>query len=234
MIRRSVVSLAGWAIMLMAAVGVRADSLSPPAEGDAAANGYWSFQPYQTGADPGSPFAITLTGSGEISGMSLGAWSTPATGPVVTDLTWQPDQFTLGPDYGPILVTWTALSPGEFTVTASLPASQVSSGFALGASSGSAVPFDSGLSPADASNPFCETMTFGVGDTIGFVAKSGGSADRSPGGLVVNFGSPLPAPVPEPSDSLALLGMLCVVLAGAVWTVQRNRGHGLAAATTVR
>jgi PEP-CTERM motif len=77
------------------------------------------------------------------------------------------------------------------------------------------------LDPTVSSGSFSESMSFGVGDTIAFVASSGGGTDQS-SGFLVSFGPAL-EPVPEPSAVVALLGLCGMGLLGAIWAWRRGR-----------
>ena len=118
MVSKDAVRLVAVVVMLMAAVSVRADSLPPVSSGGP--NGYWSFAPYQSGSDPSSSTMFGLSGVGQMTDLTFGSWSNPQSGTVSTDLAWQPDKLTLGANYGPIVVTWTSLSAGDYTVTATI------------------------------------------------------------------------------------------------------------------
>jgi hypothetical protein len=240
MVSKDAVRLVALVVMLTAAVSVRADSLPPLSSGGP--NGYWSFAPYQSGSDPSGSTMFGLSGSGQMTDLTFGSWSNPQSGTVFTDLTWQPDKLTLGPNFGPIVVTWTSLSAGDYTVTATVSPSLLG-GLSSGQFARFATPFAGGLDPTISSGSFSETMSFGVGDTIGFVASSGGSTDQS-SGFLVSFGPALapnnpgsppqdpgsppqdpgsPAPqVPEPSAEVALLGLCGMGLLGAVWAWRRG------------
>ena len=230
MVSKDAVRLVALVVMLTAAVSARADSLPPVLSGGP--NGYWSFAPYQSGSDPSGSTMFGLSGVGQMTGLTFGSWSNPQSGTVSTDLAWQPDKLTLGANYGPIVVTWTSLSAGDYTVTATISPSLLG-----GSSSGQfarfATPLAGGLDPTISSGSFSESMSFGVGDTIAFVASSGSSTSQSSGFLVSfapalapnNPGSPPqdPAPVPEPSAVVALLGLCGMGLLGAVWAWRRSR-----------
>jgi len=118
MVSKDAVRLVALVVMLTAAVSARADSL-PPVSGSGP-NGYWSFGPYQSGSDPSASTMFGVSGFGQMTDLTFGSWSNPQSGTVFTDLTWQPDKFTLGADYGPIVVTWTSLSAGDYTVNATI------------------------------------------------------------------------------------------------------------------
>jgi PEP-CTERM motif len=220
MVSKDAVRLVALVVILAAAVSVRADSLPPLSSGGP--NGYWSFGPYQGGSDPSGSTMFGLSGSGQMTGLTLGSWSNPQSGTVSTDLTWQPDKLTLGPDFGPIVVTWTSLSAGDYTVTASISPSLLGSGSSSGQFSRFATPFVGSLDPTISSGSFSESMSFGVGDTIAFVASSGGSTDQS-SGFLVSFSPALAPPVPEPSAVVALLGLCGMGLLGAIWACRRSR-----------
>jgi len=229
MVSKDAVRLVALVVMLTAAVSVRADSLPPVSSGGP--NGDWSFAPYQSGTDPSGSTMFGLSGVGHMTGLTFGSWSNPQSGTVSTDLTWQPDKLTVGPDFGPIVVTWTSLSAGDYTVTATISPSLLGSGSSSGQFSRFATPLAGSLDPTISSGSFSETMSFGVGDTIGFVASSGSSTGQS-FGFLVSSGSQNPgtAPqepgspaVPEPSAVVALLGLCGMGLLGAVWACRRSR-----------
>ena len=221
--------MAGLVVMLTAAVSARADSLPPLSSGGP--NGYWSFGAYQSGSDPNASTMFGVSGFGQMTDLTFGSWSNQQSGTMSTDLTWQPDRFTLGADYGPIVVKWTSLSAGDYTVTATISPSTLGSGSSSGQFARFATPFVGSLDPTISSGSFSESMSFGVGDTISFVATSGGSIDQS-SGFLVSFapalashdpGSPPqdPPQVPEPSAVVALLGLCGMGLLGAVWVWRR-------------
>lgn len=142
-------------------------------------NGYWSFAPYQSGSDPSGSTMFGLSGVGQMTGLTFGSWSNPQSGTVSTDLAWQPDKLTLGANYGPIVVT-------DLFVRRRLHGDRDHFAESLGGSSSGqfarfATPLAGGLDPTISSGSFSESMSFGVGDTIAFVASSGSSTSQSSG-----------------------------------------------------
>jgi PEP-CTERM motif len=220
MVSKDAVRLVALIVMLTAAVSVRADSLPPLSSGGP--SGYWSFGPYQSGSDPSGSTMFGLSGVGQMTDLTFGSWSNPQSGTVFTDLTWQPDKLTLGPEFGPIIVKWTSLSAGDYTVTATVSPSLTASGSSGGQFSSFATPFVGGLDPANPSGPFSQTVSFAVGDSIGFVTSGGGSTDKS-AGFLVSFSPALAPQVPEPSTEVALLGLCGMGLMGAIWACRRER-----------
>jgi hypothetical protein len=152
------------------------------------------------------PMVLTLTGTGQITGL----------GSPLTNLTWRPDELIISPVLEPTTITWTASAPGAYTITSTILPNKNSSNpsFAAASSLGGA----GGSSSDTGTGPFSQTVSFNSGDSVSFVA--GGQGSSSGGPLVVSFGDP--APVPEPSSWVAILGLAGTSLLGLTWM---NRGR---------
>jgi hypothetical protein len=211
--------LIGQVVLSLATVSVRADAvLSVPGSltlNPGGANGFWSVVPYQSGGDSSSGIAFGLSGMGAMGGLHLGAWPQG----VFSDLTWAPEKFTVTPGYGPIEVTWTALSAGEYTLTSSVLPVSVGGG----GSAPHVTPFFGGGS-GSGSQPgggFSAIVSFNSGDTFDFLATDAGG--QSAGGpLEIEFGPASQDPVPEPATAVSLLGVTVMGLFSAV-AVRRRR-----------
>jgi hypothetical protein len=193
----------GLAALFAAPRMLRADSLPPAPSGQAAPNGYWSFA---NGVGSSNSLPLMFSGSGS---MDIGMVPSPNSPMVFVDLAWQPNEFTLGPGTGPVTVTWTALSAGDFMVMASAAPTQ-----GVGASS-FAQAADFGK-PAGQPGFFRENMSFKPGDSICFELPS-----ANPNSDFVFFGR---TSVPEPSRPVALAGivgsMFCIA---AFFGLRRKR-----------
>jgi hypothetical protein len=127
------VSLIALTAMLAAPWQLRADPLPPGSSGRTDPNGYWTFKDSLAPANSG---LFILSGGGN---RSVGAQLNANSPIVFFDLTWQPDEFALGAAAEPAIVAWTALSAGEYTVTATVAPSQGTGGLAPRGSSGLAL-----------------------------------------------------------------------------------------------
>jgi hypothetical protein len=213
--------LIGQVVLSLATVSVRADAvLSVPGSltlSPGGANGFWSVAPYQGGGDSSGGIAFGLSGIGAMSGLHLGAWPQG----VFSDLTWAPEKFTVTPGFGPIEVTWTALSAGEYTLTSSVLPVLVGSG----GSAPQVTPFLDGGS-GSGSQPgggFSGIVSFNSGDTFDFLA-AGAGGQSADGPLDIEFGPTSQDPVPEPVTAVSLVGVGVMGLFSAV-AVRRQKGR---------
>jgi hypothetical protein len=216
-IRKLAVSFAGVVVVLAAAGTVRADSLPALPGNSGGPNGFWSYGTYQSGVDPADSMAFDLSGGpGE---MTIGTWTN--SGMVFNDLTWQPEKLTLTPGYGPIIVTWTALSAGTYTVTSTILPDADLSNSSGGNGPSLSSPLGQGSGSGSQSGPFSANFDFNAGDSIGFLATNG-QTDNS--GLSIEFGPAGVDAVPEPSRGVALMGLGLMAVFGALWI--RHPGKG--------
>ncbi len=187
---RVAVCLMALVALLATPLCLHADSLQPVPSGPSLPNGYWSFKNAQS---PASSLPLTFSGNGQ---MMIGTELNASSPMVFVDLSWQPDEFTIGPGYGSAIFSWTALSAGEYTVTATDAPSQGFGSSPLGQAAGSS---QSGL--------FTKCISFNPGDSICFVLPTAGNDSD-----FVFIG---PVTVPEPSRAVALLGivgsLVCIV-----------------------
>jgi hypothetical protein len=189
MIKASV-SLIALVVMLTAPSGLRADSLPPVSNDESGPNGYWTFK---NALAPASVSPVELSGIGQM--ISVGNQFEANSSMVVVDMMWQPDEFTLGQGFGPAIVTWTALSAGEFTVTATGAPSQGTSDSLLRQATGSA-------QPASQTGTWTECMNFEPGDSICLVLPATTGTNDSDFFVISSV------TVPEPSLAIALLGFV--------------------------
>ena len=151
----------------------------------------------ENGNSLSAPTVLTLTGSGQMTGL----------GSPLTNLTWRPDQLIVTPVLAPTTITWTASAPGAYTITSTILPNQNSSNHSLGAAS---------LLGGSGTNQFSQTVSFNSGDSVSFDA--GGQGSSSGGPIEISFTSADgPAPVPEPSSWVAILGLAGISLLGLTW-----------------
>jgi len=187
------VRLVAVVVVLAAAMKVRADSV-PVGYSASTPNGYWSYQQYQPG-DSGEHGALGFSGSGEMDMLV----DTPS-GWQPVDLTWSPEQFTLSGDYGPAMVSWTAVTGGTYTITTDGQLFVPNGG-------SSATPFAS--PDSDPGRMFSESITFQPGQTFSVMAMpidAGSDSDF----FYLGFSTPAPSG-PMGIASLSLIGTALIV-----------------------
>jgi hypothetical protein len=181
-------------VVLAISTGLRADQISVSAP-----QGSWSVSAYQAGVDTSEETSFGLGGSGILSGLSLGPWSSQGIPGSSTDLAWSPDRLTLTPGFGPMEIVWTASTSGDFTLHSTVSPNS-KGGVAL---------------------PFSGVISVNAGDSLSFVVLGdtgfahpliSGFSLSPPSGFDAQFGPFAPDPVPEPSRSVALasIGMLAL------------------------